>query len=982
MKNFVRTICLGLMLALAACSTVAAAAPTQPQAEQGVLDLRTWDFAADGLVTLDGRWEFYWKAFVQPGTDPAGPPARLVAVPHNWRRYGQDVSPFGYATYRLTVLLPADRPQPFFLLNTARIPTAFRLFVNGRQVGAGGTPGQTRQTTVASRQAVFRIFRPDAARLELLAQVANFHFEKGGLTFPLQFGPAEQIIRLKRLRLALDLFLIGSIVVMGLYHLGLFWMRRSDASLLYFGLSCLCIALYSAGVGEQALNLLFPSLGFELNLKLNRIALYCLAAGFYGFAHALYPAEASGRIKQATRYLSLFFVGAALALPAALHAFLIVPYRLVILLVCGCVLYTLILACRRNRDGARMFLVGALVLALTIINDIFYHQGLIQSADLAYLGLFIFIVSQSYFLARRFSTGLTTSENLAAELKYLNKHLERLVRERTRELTEANSQLALAKEAAEVANQAKSAFLANMSHELRTPLNAILGFAQLMAHNPGLPPEEAENLRIISRSGEHLLDLINQVLDLSKIEAGKVVFQETNFDLYRLLDDLEDMFRLRAAHKNLRLYFERSDTLPHYVCTDELKLRQVLINLLSNAMKFTQDGGVSLRVAELDELDEFPDLATSQLRNSPTQQLSNSPTQQLRFEIEDTGPGIMPEEIETLFEAFTQTDAGRRAWEGTGLGLPISRHFVQLLGGDLRVASQVGQGTVFSFAIPVTRVDRAATSQQQACTLKRPIALAPHQPSYRILVVDDQADNRKLLVELLRPYEFEVREAQDGQAAIELWNTWRPHLIWMDVYMHNMDGYTTVQAIRKLELQSLILDFHEPFLHIHNRRFTPETVDESPDDEQAFTIILGMSASALEAERDRALASGCDDFLRKPFRATAMFDLLERHLGVEFVYAEEETPVDQTAGQADAAADSLFTTEALAALPQPLVADLQRAVGILDVPTTQTLIAQIRAHNPPMAEALMDLVRGYRFDQLQALLDPQPPFSHAVDSVS
>ncbi|GEM_PF-6431710 len=266
-------------------------------------------------------------------------------------------------------------------------------------------------------------------------------------------------------------------------------------------------------------------------------------------------------------------------------------------------------------------------------------------------------------------------------------HLEDLVRERTDELV-------IARDQAESANRAKSAFLANMSHEFRTPLNAILGFAQLISHNQAVPHEEQENLNIIMSSGGHLLSLINQVLDLSKIEAGRTTLNLTDFDLFNLLDDLDKIFRLKANDKHLQLRFERANDVPQYIRTDELKLRQVLLNLLSNAFKFTQNGSVILRVGK--------ELGT---RNQELGEESPIPNSQfpipILFEVIDTGPGIAPGELKNLFEAFVQTTTGRQTQEGTGLGLAISRKFVQLMGGDIQVSSEVGHGSTFSFEIQV-----------------------------------------------------------------------------------------------------------------------------------------------------------------------------------------------------------------------------------------------------------------------------------------
>jgi signal transduction histidine kinase/CheY-like chemotaxis protein/ligand-binding sensor domain-containing protein len=417
-------------------------------------------------------------------------------------------------------------------------------------------------------------------------------------------------------------------------------------------------------------------------------------------------------------------------------------------------------------------------------------------------------------------------------LRALRRHaamLEATVRERTAQLAEKVEALRESEQRAQAASRAKSAFLANMSHELRTPLNGVLGFAQLLSRRRGRDAEDREGLGVIMSSGEHLLSLINDVLSLSKIEAGSVTLEKGELDPRKVVRDVEKVLRLRADEKRIRFTVEMDD-LPALVTGDEVRLRQILLNLVGNAVKFTESGGVTLRAR------------WSHGRAS--------------FEVEDTGPGISAEELPRLFEPFVQTETGRRSKEGTGLGLAVSRNLARLMDGDITVESTGGRGSIFrvNVALPEAAAKTAAIDE------RRVVSFAPGQTPVRILVADDTPVNRVVLTRLLSQVGFEVREAVNGEEAVSIWRNWKPHLIWMDWRMAGMDGLEATRRIRAEEKTS-------------GAKRTP---------------ILALSASALDHERGQILAAGCDEFVAKPFREATIFAKIAQFVGVEYVYEQDQ----------------------------------------------------------------------------------------------
>ncbi|MEG4420246.1 PAS domain S-box protein [Microcoleus sp. LAD1_D5] len=489
-----------------------------------------------------------------------------------------------------------------------------------------------------------------------------------------------------------------------------------------------------------------------------------------------------------------------------------------------------------------------------------------------------------------------------------------------------------AMEAAEAANLAKSTFLANMSHELRTPLNVILGFAQVMTHDPSLTPNQKQDLQTIRRSGDHLLSLINDVLDLSKIESGNFTVEESGFDLISLLHSLRNMLAERASSKGLDLCFEIAPEVPQFMLVDAQKLRQVLLNLLSNAIKFTDRGSVTLQVSI--EADGTAALTTTR----PI----------LQFVVADTGVGMASFEIDSIFDAFVQAQAGRRSTTGTGLGLTISRKLLELMGGQISVSSTLGQGSTFTFTLPVSPISGVNVTPEQN---NRPvIGLAPGQGDHRILVVDDQAENRLLMVRLLTQLGLEVKEAINGQEAVQIWQEWQPDLTWMDIRMPVLDGYEATKQIRARE-------------YGHN------------------SIIIALTAQASQSDRALALATGCNDYISKPFREQTLFLKMAQYLGLEYVYQEEETENGERGTNClpsylcsvtSGVSDSLDPT-LLATLPEVWLVQLEDAALCGDDVAIVELVAQLSSDLAQFGIHLTELANQYQFEKILNLIQRNFP---------
>ena len=841
---------------LTGCGGLPAAPHRPPQAVDGILDLRAWDFATDGPVTLGGVWEFYWRR-LPTSQELAGPsppsPSGLIPVPGTWNKQrvdGQPVGASGYATYRLRVRVdPATMGDgPVAIRMPPPMNTAHILYVNGQQVGGAGQVGKTPESTRAAYAPYIAVFPLPDEQMELLIHISNYEHAAGGILEAPVFGPYLQVLDQFQLQAGRNLFLVGAIVMMGLYHLILFSLRRRERAYLYFGLLCLAVgatliaflypAIFARTVNQEWSAL--PRVGISLGAL---VALLLMA-----FTDALFPQESFVRwriLLTAPALLTLLLAG---TVPVQTVTWLFTPFAFYWI---AAILFSLVIvlqAVRQRQAGAKIVLLGYLPLMAALVNDGLFFTGQWRSESLLAVGLTLYVLAHAYLLSMRFARAFTQAEDLSEELQRNNaallqaqgalrrseaqhrsifvdstdliftanldhgieainpacfdllgfgpdeltgKHVGCLFADdrtsqrlwealesrgtlvgfavelhhpsgrnipctltaslrrdeesgailgyqaivhdmtdyrRAEKEREQVGQLRQQKAAVEAVSQAKSNFLATMTHELRTPLNSILGYAQILRQQFPLSPDQSRAATAILSSGYYLLHLIEDVLDLARIEANRLRIMENEVDLPGLLVDVFASMRMEAEQKGLRLTEKFAANLPAHVVTDEKRLRQILLNLLSNAIRYTQQGQVSLTVSVL-----------------PAEKGERA---WLRFAVTDTGLGLSDEELQRIFAPFEQVAPANSANQGLGLGLAVSQELARRLGRGIHVESTPGAGSRFWFDIPCVSWDEWKEGEVEKTTPvvdsfpaqdRATLALSPEdlQPLYELTQLGD-----------------------------------------------------------------------------------------------------------------------------------------------------------------------------------------------------------------------------------------------------
>ena len=794
-----------------------------PRAVKGVIDLSNLDFNQGGTVKLDGEWEFYWEKLLTHEEflkNRRPEKSGFITLPSAWNGYsvdGKKLGGNGFATYHLTVLLNDKTSTLGVRLLDMR--TAYYLFADGEKIASNGTVGISRAESKPQYLPVITTFTPTRNRIEIILQVSNFHHAKGGAFHSIYIGNKKDVHAIQDRSLAFQIFMLGSLLIMGLYHMGMFLLRRNDKSTLYVGLFCLIISIRPLVTGEFFLIHLFPDMNWEMMLKIEYLTLALGLPAFAMFMNSLFPYEFKDYIVRPIQILSGIFSLVVIATPAIIYSKTILVYEAITIIASLFAVYSIILSFIRKREGSSIFIGGIFILFITVVNEILYDNMVVNTGNFFPFGLFIFVLSQAFLISLRFSKAFDNIADLSGELERKNIQLQNI-------------------------DKLKDEFLANTSHELRTPLNGIIGMAEsLMDGAAGKLPEKINpNLEMIIASGRRLSNLINDLLDFSKLKNKDITLKLKAVDIKTLADVAIDLTDHLKENKKIEVINSIPADIP-LITADEDRMQQILINLISNAIKFTESGMVEVSAQVL--VGENPEYSLMEVC------------------VADTGIGIPEEKIPVIFQPFEQADGSiSRDFGGTGIGLSITKDLLRLHGGYIEVESEPGKGSSFIFRIPLRRPPEQKLPEAASDTADSKIpgirrhradaavaesgdlfhqTAAPPQPDRPIiLVVDDDPVNLQVLENQLTVRNYTVIKSTSGADALDKINTGMiPDLVLLDVMMPKMSGLEVARIIRE--------------------RYS---IFDLP--------IMMLTAKSRIADMSAGLEAGANDYLAKPFDKTEL----------------------------------------------------------------------------------------------------------------
>ncbi|MGI6227607.1 MAG: sensor histidine kinase [Peptococcales bacterium] len=677
-------------------------AEEKPKAVNGILDLTDLNWQQGGIVAIDGEWEFYWQKLLTPEdfqNANIAPQRELITVPMTWNKYvgnGEKKSGNGYATYRLLINLPDDQ---ILGIKIPRIFTSYNLWINGKLIASNGQVDVNKDQMVPQYLPQIKYFKPETNTSELVIQVANFRHRSGGILESLLLGPQLQISELRTKNIAFELFLFGSLFIIGFYHLILFFFRTKDKSTLYFGIFTLLISIRTLLVGEIFFINLFPNFNWEIAHKLQTSAFYLGVPFLFMFLKSIFPDDLSTKINRFIQIFGFSFALLVFLTPAKIFTLFNPIYQLftLILVIPSC-LYVVFFACYKKREGSYLICVGLIILILFGVNDIIFLSVILNDSGAHFLrnfvtrgnlsswGLLAFVFAQSLVLAKKFSKSFTKVELITEKLQELNEGLEDKIKQRTFALEASKKELEKAYLAVSKSEKSRQLFIQNISHDLRTPLTSIKGYVEAILH--GIVKEPGQQKKYLERVIDKVTNinhLVQELIDLSQLEARDI---KLNFQLIPIKTLIEEIVENRSLDmKTTTAKFhtncpsgQKIEWAEHlWTKVDIEKWKRVLTNLLGNALKYTPENGqITLNFSLTDNKEK------------------------LLFEIADTGIGISPEDLAHVFDRFYKVSKVRQAsHDGSGLGLAISKEIVEYHGGEIWVESELGKGSSFFFTLPI-----------------------------------------------------------------------------------------------------------------------------------------------------------------------------------------------------------------------------------------------------------------------------------------
>jgi two-component system, sensor histidine kinase ChiS len=727
-----------------------------PRAINGILDLRGWNFVKQGPIKLSGNWKFYKGMFLEPEdfiNTGSLPPYEIIPVPEAWNNKGGNFPRQYYGTYRLVVLL--DPQKEDLGLRIKDIGYSYKIFVNGSILARSGVPGKTKDTSEPQHKPQTADFMPEGRNQEIIIQMSNFYNRGGGIWDDIILGTDTQTEESRNREIYYTLFFFGAIFIIGIYHLILYCFRKKDASVLVFSALCLIAALRTLVTGEYFIVNLIPGIWWEAINKMEYLTYFLGVAAFCLFIYIIFNKEFSRLPLRIILVISALFSIITTLTPLTIYIWLIDAFDVLIIFIGLYVLYVIALATIRKRFGAIILLVGSVIIFFAVINDVLYTNEFIDTAILAPLGLFLFVLSQSFVMSMRYARSFNEVELLSDELEIKSQDLE----QKNIRLTELD--------------RIKDEYLASTSHEIRSPIDGISGLTENMLDGVSGPlnQSQTEHLRMILGSSKRLSRLVNDIMDLTRIRQGDIFLDIKTVDVRSAVDMVLNMYKPLISAKGLRL-IDNIEELPE-VSVDEDRFQQIIHNLLSNAVKYTKEGEIEI----------------SAYREGTMVAMS----------VRDTGTGIPNDIKESIFMWGEKETSGKKK----GLGLALTKKLIEIQKGSIRVESTQGKGSIFTFTLPVApqtvpKESKSSDKVQDGIQFSDPSVAESGASGIRVLAVDDDAISLRLMTDTLIREGFSVIALESGEEALErLKHHVNVDVVLLDVMMPRMSGFEVCKEIRK-----------------------------------------------------------------------------------------------------------------------------------------------------------------------------------------